>query len=234
MLINTARADVPAATNMGRPTTLVRNGTYRKPPPTPKKDEMALMKKPPTKAQIGLKVKVCPKKEISACPRLNWVVLAPDWVMSPFSLMVASNALAAALEAFFFGLPPRRHFINHEPADDENDQAEVSLVLGKLDFSHGGVNHQEGRQQRPQPQGDPQGNDQAFLLGVVGTRNSGGQAHEPLVGDADAVGDELVQVRGRVLERLGIGAQAEDGDMAHTGQHAAESADRREYPADPD
>ena len=58
MPINTERAEVPATTNIGRPTTLVRNGTYKNPPPIPRKEAMAEMKKPPTNAQIGLKLNV--------------------------------------------------------------------------------------------------------------------------------------------------------------------------------
>ena len=53
--MSTDKAEVPATTNMGSPTTLVRNGTYRKPPPTPIKEAMAEITKPPTKAQSGLK-----------------------------------------------------------------------------------------------------------------------------------------------------------------------------------
>jgi hypothetical protein len=48
---------------MGNPTTLVRNGTYRNPPPTPRNEATQEMTNPPIKAHIGLKVNVWPKKE---------------------------------------------------------------------------------------------------------------------------------------------------------------------------
>ena len=116
----------------------------------------------------------------------------------------------------------------------KHDQAEVSLVLGELDLAHGGVDHQEGRQQGPRTQGDAQGDDEALLLGVVDAGDQGREPHQPLVRHPDAVGDELVECRGRVLERLGVGAQAEHRDVAHAGHDPAEGADGRKHPAHPD
>src|SRR3974390_954995 len=54
MLTNTANADVPATTYIGRPATDVRKGTYRKPPPTPMNAEIAAMTNPPIRGQTGL------------------------------------------------------------------------------------------------------------------------------------------------------------------------------------
>ena len=143
MLIRTARPEVPAATNIGSPTTLVRKGTYRNPPPTPMNEEMALMKKPPTKAQIGLKPKVCPKK--ANLDPFHTEVLRFNSLRADVAFLLDCflECFGRFLGSFLAGLPLGRHFINHETADYEHDQAEIALVRGKLELAHGGVNHQE-------------------------------------------------------------------------------------------
>ena len=64
-------------------------GTYRNPPPTPKKEAIQEIQNPPMKAHIGLKANFCPKKVNSVLAKLHFSVLMPCSVMSFFSLMLA-------------------------------------------------------------------------------------------------------------------------------------------------
>ena len=57
---STVSAEVPATRNMGSPAILVRKGTNRNPPPIPRKDASAAIKKPPTRGMAGLKLNSTP------------------------------------------------------------------------------------------------------------------------------------------------------------------------------
>ncbi len=107
MLMSTARAEVPATRYMGRPATLVRKGTSRKPPPTPRKEAIPAMKKPPMRGMIGLKENSTPKKvntHLLGAKEITFTPMAEVSTLEPL-LMEASNALAASLAFFLDSCP---------------------------------------------------------------------------------------------------------------------------------
>ena len=83
----TASADVPATRNMGSPTTLVMNGTYRNPPPIPRNDEIAAIKNPPTNGRMGLKLNSVPKNVKLIFLKLSLVTRTRCSCSDTFSLM---------------------------------------------------------------------------------------------------------------------------------------------------
>ena len=98
MLTRTARAEVPAARYMGSWVMLVRKGTSRKPPPTPRKAATAEMATPPAMGSSGLKLNSTPQKVKSTLPMLMPRILTPVGAGPPpvfWALTASSKALAA-------------------------------------------------------------------------------------------------------------------------------------------
>lgn len=126
------------------------------------------------------------------------------------------------------------HIVDHEPANDENDQTEIPLVFRELDLSHGGIGHQKSRKKRSGAHDDTQRDAQPLLTTVIDTGDESGKSHQPLVGNPYTVGDELIEPRGGVFEGLGIIPETENGDVPHTGENAAEGPHSGKHPSDPD
>ena len=110
MEMSTASAEVPAARYMGSCEMLVRKGTSRKPPPTPRNAAMAEMTMPPTMGRMGLNENSTPEKVNTHLVRLVEMTCTPMAFSSTCSPLLifftaSSKALAASLAFFLEAWP---------------------------------------------------------------------------------------------------------------------------------